>query len=240
MLRLEQELLAKNDRLAAQNRAWFAANRILALNLIGAPGAGKTSLLEATAGRLAQTLSISVLEGDQETDADARRIRAAGCRALQINTGAGCHLDASMIAEGARRLGPAPGSLLFIENVGNLVCPALFDLGERAKVVVLSVTEGEDKPLKYPHVFRAGGVLVVHKCDLLPHLSFDVEACVANALRINPALRVFRVSSSTGEGLREWCDWLVHEVREAGSQAAADAAAIPAMSGDTAMQEVAR
>lgn len=209
MERIEQELLAKNDELASRNRAWFAERSIAALNLIGAPGAGKTSLLEATAQRLAGTLAISVLEGDQETDADARRIRDAGCNALQINTGAGCHLDASMIDGAMARLEPPPGSLLFIENVGNLVCPALFDLGERSKVVVLSVTEGADKPLKYPHVFRASDLFVLNKVDLLPHVSFDVGACVANARRVNPGLGIFEVSATTGEGMDAWCDWLL-------------------------------
>ena len=207
MQRIEQELLARNDHLAGHNREWLAARGIVALNLIGAPGAGKTSLLEATARQL-DAIEISVLEGDQETDADARRIRAAGCKALQINTGAGCHLDAAMIEGALSRLEPSPGSLLFVENVGNLVCPALFDLGEAAKVVVLSVTEGDDKPLKYPHVFRAADVFVLNKTDLLPHVTFDVDACLTNARRVNPDLRIFRLSARTGEGMDEWCGWL--------------------------------
>jgi len=211
MQRIEQELLARNDHLAGHNREWLHARGIVALNLIGAPGAGKTSLLEATAHRL-DSIEISVLEGDQETDADARRIRAAGCKALQINTGAGCHLDAAMIDGALHRLAPAPGSLLFVENVGNLVCPALFDLGEAAKVVVLSVTEGDDKPLKYPHVFRAADVFVLNKTDLLPHVTFDVDACLANARRVNPDLEVFRLSARTGEGIDEWCGWLADRV----------------------------
>ncbi|HWV37276.1 MAG TPA: hydrogenase nickel incorporation protein HypB [Vulgatibacter sp.] len=208
MLRIEQELLARNDRLAARNRGWLEARGIVALNLVGAPGTGKTSLLEETARRLAGAVEISVLEGDQETDADARRIRAAGCRALQINTGAGCHLDAAMIEGALARLFPARGSILFVENVGNLVCPALFDLGEAAKVVVLSVTEGDDKPLKYPHVFRAADVFVLNKTDLLPHVHFDVEACMTNARRMNPDLQIFRTSARTGEGMDVWCGWL--------------------------------
>ncbi len=206
--RLELDLLAKNDRLAARNRGWFAERGILALNLIGSPGAGKTALLEATARRFAGEPRVSVLEGDQETDADASRIRAAGCRAVQINTGAGCHLDADMVARGLGALAPEAGSIVFMENVGNLVCPALFDLGERAKVVVLSVTEGEDKPLKYPHVFRAAEVLVLNKIDLLPHLSFDVERCLANARRIRPDLLIFEVAAGRGDRLDRWCHWL--------------------------------
>lgn len=207
----ERQLLAKNDRLAERNRRWLADRGILALNLIGSPGAGKTALLEATARRLRGEPRISVVEGDQETDADARRMREAGCEAVQINTGAGCHLDADMVARGLETLSPSAGSVVVMENVGNLVCPALFDLGERAKVVVLSVTEGEDKPLKYPHVFRAAEVLVLNKIDLLPHLSFDVERCLRNARELRPSLLVFEVSATRGDGLDGWCQWLRRE-----------------------------
>lgn len=207
-LRFEIDLLAKNDRLAVGTRRWLEDQGILAVNLIGAPGAGKTALLEETARRLGAEITISVLEGDQATDHDAARVRAVGCPVLQINTGAGCHLDASMIKEALPKLAPPRGSLLFVENVGNLVCPALFDLGERAKVVVMSVTEGEDKPLKYPHVFRASEAVVLTKIDLLPHLDVDVERCLANVRRANPGLRVFPLSATTGEGVGDWCEWL--------------------------------
>lgn len=215
-LRFELDLLAKNDRLAAENRHWFETSGIVALILIGAPGAGKTALLEETARRVGREIPIAVLEGDQATDRDAERVRAAGCPVVQINTDAGCHLDASMIAEAMPRLGPGRGSLLFVENVGNLVCPALFDLGERAKIVVMSVTEGEDKPLKYPHVFRASEVLVLTKVDLLPHLDFEVERCLENVQRVNPRLRVFPLSSTKGDGFEDWCDWLRAETEDAG------------------------
>jgi hydrogenase nickel incorporation protein HypB len=194
--------------LAERNREWLQGRRILALNVMSSPGAGKTTLLERTVERLSGDLAISVIEGDQATTLDAERVRAAGARALQINTGTGCHLDAQMVAEGLRRLEPGTGSLLVIENVGNLVCPALFDLGERFKVVVVSVTEGDDKPLKYPHIFRTGDVLVLNKVDLLPHVSFDVGRFLDFANRINPRLRIFQVSATRGDGLDAWCQWL--------------------------------
>jgi hydrogenase nickel incorporation protein HypB len=188
---------------------------VLALNLLSGPGAGKTTLLERTIRALAPEGRVSVLEGDQETSRDAERVRAAGARAVQINTGTGCHLDAAMVEEALRVLAPPDRSVLFIENVGNLVCPALFDLGEHAKVVVLSVTEGEDKPLKYPHVFRAARALVLNKIDLLPHLTFDVERCLDNARRVNPELQVFRVSAQRGDGMAAFYDWIraQHEAR---------------------------
>ena len=207
LLPLEIDLLAANDRLAIRNRARLTASGTVALNFIGAPGAGKTALLERTIRRIAP-VPVTVIEGDQETDNDARRIRATGCSVLQINTGAGCHLDAASIGRALEALAPAPRSLLFVENVGNLVCPALFDLGEAAKVVVLSVTEGEDKPLKYPHVFRAAQALVITKTDLLPHLDFDLEALRANARRVQPALRIFALSARDGSGFDAWCAWL--------------------------------
>lgn len=204
---LETALLAKNDRLAGELRARLAEESIAAFNLIGAPGAGKTTLLERTIRAMPET-SIAVIEGDQATDNDARRIAATGCAVLQVNTDAGCHLDAAMIGRAVAELSPGPRSLLLIENVGNLVCPALFDLGERAKVVVMSVTEGEDKPLKYPHVFRAASALVLTKADLLPHLDVEPGEFIANARRVNPDLEVFPVSSTSGDGLALWCGWL--------------------------------
>lgn len=207
-LRLEHDVLAKNDELAEINRAWLARRRVAALNLLGSPGAGKTTLLERSIRELSSHVSLSVLEGDQETDRDAERIRRAGARAFQINTGTVCHLDAHAVGHALEALQPAEGSVVIVENVGNLVCPALFDLGERAKVLVLSVTEGDDKPAKYPNVFRASDVLVISKTDLLPHVEFDVDRCIADARRVNPKLMVFELSAATGNGLAEWCAWL--------------------------------
>ena len=209
---LEQDILAKNQLLAERNRGWLSGRDILALNLVSSPGSGKTTLLERTIRELHHDLTINVIEGDQATARDAQRIRAAGAKAIQINTGTGCHLEADMLARGLRALNPAAGSVLMIENVGNLVCPALFDLGERAKVVILSVTEGEDKPLKYPHMFRASEVMLLNKIDLLPHLVFDVDRCIAHARQVNPDIEVFRVSAQTGEGMSAWYAWLSSKV----------------------------
>ena len=194
--------------LADRNREWFAAQNILALNLVSSPGSGKTTLLERTLRDLKEKYEMSVIEGDQETVNDAERIRATGCNAVQINTGTGCHLEAEMLASGLAQLEPPPNSILFIENVGNLVCPAMFDLGERAKVAILSITEGEDKPLKYPHMFQASELMLLNKIDLLPHLNFDIEKCIAYAHDVNPAIKVLKVSATTGEGMYEWYDWL--------------------------------
>lgn len=221
----ERALLDKNDRLARANRRFFAERGVLALNLMSSPGAGKTTLLERTIGALAG-VPVRVIEGDQATELDAERVRAAGARAVQINTGAGCHLDAHLVAHAAEDLELERGSLVLIENVGNLVCPALFDLGERQKVVIFSVTEGDDKPLKYPHMFRAADVLVVNKIDLLPYVSFDVDRSIEHARRLNPRLRVFQLSATRGDGMDAWCAWLRaelergHRPAEAGEQAA--------------------
>ncbi len=205
---LEQNLLARNDALAAANRQRLAEQGILALNLVSSPGSGKTTLLEQTIRRLQGRVAVSVIEGDQQTSQDADRIRATGAPALQINTGKGCHLDAHMVGHALEHLAPAEGSVVMIENVGNLVCPAAFDLGEAAKVVILSVTEGEDKPLKYPDMFAASRLLLLNKVDLLPHLDFDVERCLGYARRIRPDLEVLRVSARTGEGLDAWIAWI--------------------------------
>jgi len=210
---VEKDVLGKNDRLADYNRGWLAGRGVLALNLVSSPGAGKTTLLERTVRDLAD-LSPTVIEGDQETDRDAQRIRAAGCRAVQLNTGVGCHLDAAMVARGLEELNPAIGSVVFVENVGNLVCPALFDLGERAKVVVCSVPEGDDKPLKYPHMFRAGRVVLLNKTDLLPYVPFDTARFIEGVRQVNPIVRVIPVSALRGDGLAEWYDW----VREQATQ----------------------
>jgi hydrogenase nickel incorporation protein HypB len=201
-------VLAKNDALAAINRGWFTGREILALNLVSSPGAGKTTLLERTIRDLKSELPLCVVEGDQATSNDSIRIRAAGAPVVQLNTGTGCHLEADMIARGLRELRPALGSIVLIENVGNLVCPALFDLGERAKVAVLSVAEGDDKPLKYPHMFRAAQLLILNKLDLLPYVDFDLDKAIENARAINPELTILCVSARTGEGLPRWYDWL--------------------------------
>jgi hydrogenase nickel incorporation protein HypB len=208
MLRLEVDVLAENDRIAAANRAWLAARRVLALNLVSSPGAGKTTLLERTIRDLRGEVPLAVIEGDQETPIDAERIRATGCPAVQINTGRGCHLDAAQVAAALRELDPAPGSLLLVENVGNLVCPALFDLGERAKVVVASTPEGEDKPLKYPHVFRASALVLLNKIDLAPVLGFDTGRCLEHARRVSPRIEALGVSATRGDGLDRWYAWL--------------------------------
>jgi hydrogenase nickel incorporation protein HypB len=211
VIELETRILAKNDALAARNRAWFAGREILALNLMSSPGAGKTTLLERTIRDLGRELAIAVLEGDQATSLDGQRIRAAGAPAVQLNTGTGCHLEADMVAHGLAELRPPAGSVVLIENVGNLVCPAMFDLGERAKIVILSVTEGEDKPLKYPHMFQAASTLIINKIDLLPHVDFSVEHAVAHAREINPAIEFLALSARSGQGLGAWYDWLHRE-----------------------------
>ena len=213
---VEQDILAKNDALAALNRAALRGKGIFAVNLVSSPGSGKTTLLEKTIGLLRGRCEVSVIEGDQQTSRDADRIRSTGARAVQINTGRGCHLDAHMVAHAIERLSPAAGSVLMIENVGNLVCPAAFDLGEAHKVVVLSVTEGEDKPLKYPDMFRRASVMLLNKIDLLPYVDFDVDRCIGFARRVNPAIEVLRVSAKTGEGLPEWTDWVERAAQTAG------------------------
>ncbi|MGW4531946.1 hydrogenase nickel incorporation protein HypB [Nocardia sp. NPDC004340] len=207
---LEQKVLAKNDALAQAVRRRLAEQAILAINLTSSPGSGKTTLLERTLRDLADT-SIAVIEGDQETMLDGERIRATGRPVVQVNTGAGCHLDAAMMDTALTALAPAPGTLLFIENVGNLVCPALFDLGEHAKVVVISVTEGTDKPLKYPHMFAAASLVLVNKMDLLPYVDFDVERCREYANSIHPGIDVLTVSATTGMGLDRWYEWLFEQ-----------------------------
>lgn len=211
---LEHKVLAKNDLVAEQNRRWLARRGIVAVNLMSSPGAGKTTLLERTIRELSGDRPVAVIEGDQETLLDAERIRATGARVVQVNTGAGCHLDASMVQRALEKLDSENGSLLLIENVGNLVCPAMFDLGEVGKVVVISVPEGVDKPLKYPHMFAAANLVLVNKIDLLPYVEFDVAVCARYARSVNPGVDVLPVSATRGDGLACWYDWLLERTRE--------------------------
>jgi hydrogenase nickel incorporation protein HypB len=252
-IRLEEDVLGENNRIAAANRTHFASHGVTALNLVSSPGSGKTTLLVATIEALRRRVpdaQVAVIEGDQQTSNDADRIRATGAPAIQINTGKGCHLDAPMVAAAFARLslhaeghghahaeGDGDGrerapdhahphgthphahhhaapALLFIENVGNLVCPAMWDLGEAAKVTILSVTEGEDKPLKYPDMFAASRLMVLNKTDLLPHLDFDVPRCIENARRVNPAIEVLLVSAKSGQGMEAWLDWILEAAHE--------------------------
>ncbi len=208
VLDVERDVLAENAAHAARNREWLRERGILALNVVSSPGAGKTTLLARTVRALAARETVCVIEGDQSTSRDAERIRAAGARAVQINTGKGCHLDAHMVSHALQSLDPPPGALVLIENVGNLVCPALFDLGEAHKVLVFSVTEGEDKPLKYPHMFRSASLLLLNKVDLEPHLRFDTARCLGYARQINPGVAVRRVSATHGTGIDGWLDWI--------------------------------
>ena len=225
MVQIEQDILGKNNAYAAENRRWFADHGFFAVNLVSSPGSGKTTLLvktiEALAARdgghignagavsdLAGRIRVAVIEGDQQPSVDADRIRATGAPAVQVNTGKGCHLDAHMVGHALEHLRLADDGLVMIENVGNLVCPSAFDLGEAHKVVILSVTEGEDKPLKYPDMFHAADLMILNKIDLLPHLSFDLARCLAYARRVNPRLEVLQVSATSGEGMGPWLDWL--------------------------------
>jgi hydrogenase nickel incorporation protein HypB len=214
MVRIEQDILSKNQKLAAENRRYLSERAIFALNLLSSPGAGKTTLLVRTIEALGGQLPIAVIEGDQQTTEDADRIRQAGVPALQINTGKGCHLDAHMVGRAVRTLCLARQSLLFIENVGNLVCPASFDLGEARKVAILSVTEGDNKPLKYPDVFQVADVVLLNKVDLLPYVEFNVEQASAAARRLNPAIEVLPVSATRGDGMGQWIDWLLDRRRD--------------------------
>jgi hydrogenase nickel incorporation protein HypB len=208
---LEQDILAKNDLLASRNRAWLTGQGITALNVMSSPGSGKTTLLARTITELTGAPGgrpFAVVEGDQETLLDAERIRATGAPVVQINTGAGCHLDADMFRRGLASLAPQPGSVLFVENVGNLVCPALFDLGETARVVVISVTEGADKPLKYPQMFAGADLVLLNKSDLLPYVDFDVDACIDFARRVRPGVDCLLLSATTGAGIQAWYEWV--------------------------------
>lgn len=216
LIEVETSILAKNDALAAGNRRVLRALGVLALNLVSSPGSGKTTLLCRTVEALGNA-PLAVIEGDQQTSVDADRIRATGARAIQINTGKGCHLDAEMVGRAIDDIRPRPNSFLFIENVGNLVCPAAFDLGEDAKVAILSVTEGEDKPLKYPDMFTAARLAVLNKVDLAPHCDADLDACEANLRRVNPDIEILRLSARTGEGMEAWLSWLRVRLEEKAS-----------------------
>ncbi len=207
-IKLEVDILGKNNMLAERNRGFFEANEILALNLVSSPGSGKTRILERTIKELEGNRPVFVIEGDQQTTNDARRIETAGAPAIQINTGNGCHLDAQMISSAVKQSEIKMNSILFIENVGNLVCPALFDLGESKRIVIVSVTEGEDKPLKYPNMFQTSQVCVINKIDLLPYLDFSIELFRTNALKVNPALKFIELSAKTGQGFDEWISFL--------------------------------
>ncbi|WP_024299644.1 hydrogenase nickel incorporation protein HypB [Methylomicrobium lacus] len=213
LVRIEQELLGKNNAYAMQNRAYFKEHNIFVLNLVSSPGAGKTTLLVETIKTLKDRIPIAVIEGDQQTEHDADRIRATGTPAVQINTGRACHLDAHGIGHAVMDLGAQDNSLLAIENVGNLVCPSSFDLGEAHKVVVLSVTEGDDKPLKYPDMFHAADLMLINKTDLLPYVDFDIERCIDYARRVNPDIQIIRLSSTQGENFSAWTDWLLAQMQ---------------------------
>lgn len=204
MIEIEENILSKNDAYANKNRDFFAEKGILALNLVSSPGSGKTTLLVETIKALNSKFQMAVIEGDQQTSNDADRIRETGVKAIQVNTGKGCHLDGHMVGHALEHLELGGGSVCFIENVGNLVCPAAFDLGEKCKVAVLSITEGEDKPLKYPDMFAASSVLLLNKIDLAPYLDFDIAACEENAKRINPNIEIIKISAKTREGFDEW------------------------------------
>ncbi len=208
MLQIEQDILGKNNEYANANRRLFTEKGILVLNLVSSPGSGKTSLLTRTLQDLKDEMPLAVIEGDQETSQDADRIRDTGVPAIQINTGKGCHLDAHQVGHAVDHLNPDETSVLMIENVGNLVCPAAFDLGEAHKVAILSITEGEDKPIKYPDMFHAADLLLLNKIDLLPYLQFDIDQCIDYARRVNPGIQVLQVSATSGEGMEDWYQWL--------------------------------
>lgn len=214
LITLEQDILSRNNLLAERNRGYFEAKHLFVLNLMSSPGSGKTTLLEETIRRLKDRHSLYVIEGDQQTSNDADRIAALDIPVFQVNTGSGCHLEAAMVNHAVKHLEPSDGSLLFIENVGNLVCPAMFDLGESKKVVIVSTTEGDDKPLKYPFMFREADVCIINKTDLLPYLNADCDTLRRNALQVNQQLTIFEVSATEGEGMEAWCDWLATESRK--------------------------
>lgn len=208
LIELEKDILLKNQTLAERNRGFFAAKKMLALNIVSSPGSGKTSILEKTLTNINKEIPCYVIEGDQQTLNDAMRIKETDTPVIQVNTGQGCHLESDMIQNALVKLDPKEGSFLFIENVGNLVCPAMFDLGENTRVVIMSVTEGDDKPIKYPDAFHSSQICLINKIDLLPYVNFNVEKAKEYALRVNPNMEFFEVSATTGEGMSEWYNWL--------------------------------
>jgi hydrogenase nickel incorporation protein HypB len=212
IITIERKVLEKNDELARRNREMFMLYENFVINLVSSPGSGKTSLLEATMNTLRSQISVAVIEGDVQTDLDAQRVAKLGVPVVQIVTNGGCHLEAKLVHDAMQTMDLSKTDLLVIENVGNLVCPANYDLGEAHKVVVLSVTEGDDKPLKYPSMFRNASVLIVNKIDLLPYVDSDIHRLKQNAFSINPHLLVFEVSCRTGAGIEEWCRWLVDQI----------------------------
>lgn len=212
-IHLEQDILAKNNQSAQRNRGYFEAKNILALNLVSSPGSGKTALLERTLHDLREKMNFAVIEGDQQTTQDADRIAATGAPVVQINTGQGCHLDADMVYRALHELRPAEDAVVMIENVGNLVCPAMFDLGETARAVIISVTEGDDKPIKYPDMFHSAQLCLINKIDLLPYVKFDLERAKDFARRVNPNLEFIEVSATAGTGMQSWYQWLLTRPR---------------------------
>jgi hydrogenase nickel incorporation protein HypB len=210
---VETDILSKNNLLAERNRGYFEAKNILALNLVSSPGSGKTSLLEKTIKELSKEIKFYVIEGDQQTMNDANRIDAAGAPVVQINTGNGCHLDSDMVNKAVKNLNVENNSVLMIENVGNLVCPSLFDLGEETRVVIMSATEGDDKPLKYPTMFESSDICIINKTDLLPYVDFDMEKARQYALQVNHHLEFFELSVKTGEGMEKWYEWLKGKIK---------------------------
>ena len=212
VINLNMDILSENNRLAERNRGYFEGRQVLCLNMVSSPGSGKTTILEKTILTMIPSYKIFVIEGDQQTSRDTERIEKAGAPAIQINTGSGCHLDAKMIHLALKKLEIGNDSILFIENVGNLVCPALFDLGEQKRVVVISVTEGDDKPLKYPYMFQSSNLCIINKTDLLPYVDFSMETAVQSARQLNPELEFIHLSAKTGEGMQEWYDWLSRQI----------------------------
>ncbi len=206
---IEQDILSENKRYAAQNSELFKNKNILAINVMSSPGSGKTTLLTKTLSDLNREVYAAVIVGDQQTECDANQLKSTGVPAVQVNTGKVCHLDAHMIGHALEKLPLKDNMTLFVENVGNLVCPVLFELGEQFKVVILSVTEGDNKPLKYPDMFHQADLVILNKMDLLPYVSFDVEQCIQNIHKVNPSAQVLKLSATTDDGLAEWYGWLL-------------------------------
>lgn len=214
IITIERKVLEKNDEIARQNRELFERNKTLAINLLSSPGSGKTSILERTLERLNGKINIAVIEGDVQTNLDSQRIAKYNVPVVQIITRGGCHLDANLVQNALQKIALTNVQLLVIENVGNLVCPANYDLGESFKIIIVSTTEGDDKPLKYPEMFRVASVLIINKIDLLPYVNCDTKQLQKNALSINPSLEVFETSCTTGEGISKWCEWILKNIQQ--------------------------